>query len=280
MSRREFFRKARGGLTGLAAGTFLYTWRVEPHWVEIVERPLPIVGLPQQLAGKRLVQLSDLHAGPVVDQSFLKNSLERVAGLEPDIIALTGDFMTCVDVEEVPRAIDALQSLPSAPLGRLAVLGNHDYGHHHRQDRAADRLSAELERVGVQVLRNQVARIDELQIVGLDEYWTRRHDPDKAFGELDSSGPRLILCHNPDAVDRPVFESYRGWILAGHTHGGQCKPPFFRPPLNSAGNKRYVAGEYDVGPGRRMYINRGLGYLHRVRFNARPEITVFTLQRA
>src|SRR5262245_44066044 len=76
ISRRKFLRRSLRGLAAVSAGTFLYTWRVEPHWVEIVERSLPIARLPSSLVGKRLVQLSDIHAGPVVDQSFLIRSAE------------------------------------------------------------------------------------------------------------------------------------------------------------------------------------------------------------
>ena len=65
-----------------------------------------------------------------------------------------------------------------------------------------------------------------------------------------------------------------------HTHGGQCKAPFLAPPILPVRNKRYSAGEFDVGQGRRMYINRGIGHSIPVRFNARPEITVFTLASA
>jgi predicted MPP superfamily phosphohydrolase len=78
-------------------------------------------------------------------------------------------------------------------------------------------------------------------------------------------------------MDEHVWNGYRGWILSGHTHGGQCKPPFFAPPVIPVRNRRYTAGAFDLYDGRWLYINRGLGYLHRVRFNARPEITVFTL---
>ncbi|HEX2860069.1 MAG TPA: hypothetical protein VHN79_00430, partial [Lacunisphaera sp.] len=73
---------------------------------------------------------------------------------------------------------------------------------------------------------------------------------------------------------------YQGWILAGHTHGGQCKPPFLPPPLLPVRNRRYTAGEFDLGDGRKLYINRGLGHLLRVRFNVRPEVTVFRLAPA
>lgn len=97
----------------------------------------------------------------------------------------------------------------------------------------------------------------------------RRHRSKKGFHTPQPSD-------NPDAVARPIWSGYRGWILSGHTHGGQCKPPGFAPPLLPVANKRYTAGEFDLKDGRHLYINRGLGYLIRARFNARPEITAFT----
>ena len=69
-------------------------------------------------------------------------------------------------------------------------------------------------------------------------------------------------------------------MLAGHTHGGQCKPPFLPPPLLPVNNKRYVAGEVQVDAKRTLYISRGVGHLIRARFNVRPEITLFTLKAA
>lgn len=85
--------------------------------------------------------------------------------------------------------------------------------------------------------------------------------------------------HNPDAVERSGWESYSGWILAGHTHGGQCKPPFLPPPIVPVRNRRDTSGEFALKGGRRMYISRGVGHLMRVRFNARPERTLFELKR-
>lgn len=118
-----------------------------------------------------------------------------------------------------------------------------------------------------------------LQIAGVDDLWSPNFAPEQVVPTLDAARAALVLCHNPDAMDRPDWAGYRGWILAGHTHGGQCKPPFLPPPLTPVVNKRYTAGEFDLFDGRRLYINRGLGYLHRIRFNVRPEITVFTLTR-
>ena len=81
-------------------------------------------------------------------------------------------------------------------------------------------------------------------------------------------------------MDCEVGQGYEGWILAGHTHGGQCKPPFLPPPLLPVKNRRYVAGEYALAGSRSLYINRGVGHLMQVRFNVRPEITVFQLAKA
>jgi predicted MPP superfamily phosphohydrolase len=98
--------------------------------------------------------------------------------------------------------------------------------------------------------------------------------------QLPSGAAALALSHNPDTADLPGWDAYSGWILAGHTHGGQCKPPFLPPPLLPVQNRRYSAGEFALSGGRRLYISRGLGHLLTVRFNVRPEITMFRLERA
>ena len=90
----------------------------------------------------------------------------------------------------------------------------------------------------------------------------------------------MVLVHNPDAADELRWPDYHGWMLAGHTHGGQCKPPFLPPPLLPVRNRRYVSGAVAVDASRTLYISRGIGHLIRARFNVRPEITLFTLRTA
>ncbi len=90
----------------------------------------------------------------------------------------------------------------------------------------------------------------------------------------------IVLCHNPDVCDLDVWNGYEGWILAGHTHGGQCRPPFLDAPVLPVKNKKYDSGEIDLEDGRKLYINRALGHLWQVRFNVRPEITIFELEKA
>jgi predicted MPP superfamily phosphohydrolase len=129
-------------------------------------------------------------------------------------------------------------------------------------------------------LRNTRRDVSGLTLVGIDDLWGPNFRPVEATAKLAPDAPVIALCHNPDAADGRVWGNFQGWILSGHTHGGQCKPPFLPPPLLPVSNKRYTAGAFDLGDGRSLYINRGLGHLLRVRFNVRPEITLFTLVRA
>jgi predicted MPP superfamily phosphohydrolase len=130
------------------------------------------------------------------------------------------------------------------------------------------------------MLRNRVHEVEGLQIVGLDDLWAKRFEPTEAFAGYDDRRPAIALSHNPDTVDLPVWEQYEGWILAGHTHGGQCKAPFLPPPLLPVRNRRYTQGEFSLGGNRSLYISRGVGHLLPVRINVRPEVTLFELRAA
>jgi predicted MPP superfamily phosphohydrolase len=261
ITRRQLLRRTAAAVVASGGLTFGYTWRIEPHWVQVVRRTLPIEQLPDAMIGKTLIQISDLHIGPIVDDDYMGATLRKVSSLNADILAITGDFMT--------------------KLATIGIVGNHDYSASWNNNAVADRLARRLNDSGVRMLRNQLLDIGGLQIVGVDEFWSDNFNPRIPIDQLDPTRAKLALCHNPDGMDVPgAWTGYKGWILAGHTHGGQCKPPFFDPPVTPVKNKRYTSGEFDLFDGRRLYINRGLGYLHRVRFNARPEITVFELTRA
>ena len=114
----------------------------------------------------------------------------------------------------------------------------------------------------------------------MDDVWATRMDPARALATADSDRATLVLSHNPDSADLPGWGGYAGWILSGHTHGGQCKPPFLPPPILPVRNARYTAGAFDLAGNRSLYISRGVGHLTQVRFNVRPEVTVFELQAA
>jgi predicted MPP superfamily phosphohydrolase len=289
LSRRRFLAAGAASL-GVAAATGIWTWRIEPHLVEVVRRPMPLVGLPPALHGRTLLQLSDLHVGPV-SSAYLIDTLREAALLRPDVVALTGDFVTYRSAAEARELARGLRHLPRGRLATVASLGNHDYGDGWRDLRVAEAVARVVADAGARVLRNEAIDVHGLQLAGLGDFWSPefrdvtadvRGATDRGavrlLRTLDPARPAVVLSHNPDSADAPVWGDVRGWVLAGHTHGGQCKPPFLPPPILPVRNTRYSAGAFDVGGGRTLYVNRGLGHLIRVRFNARPELTLFTLE--
>jgi predicted MPP superfamily phosphohydrolase len=300
-SRRQFLI-AGGAALASAAAVGVYTWQIEPHWVELVRRPMPLPDLPTSLVGRTVLQLSDLHVGPRVDSGYLIETLQEASRLTPDVVLLTGDFITYRSPARFDELARVVAHAPRGRLATVAALGNHDFGIAWRQLDVADHVTDVLRGIGMMVLRNDVADVEGLQIVGLGDYWTPDFGPARpvrtllsapphaagapelrdavnTLDRLDRAKPTIVLCHNPDALDEPIWGDLRGWVLAGHTHGGQCKPPFLPPPVLPVRNRRYTSGVFSVAPGRTLYINRGLGHLIQVRFNARPEVTLFTLER-
>ncbi len=281
MNRRVFI--GAGATLAAGVGVFGYTTIIEPHWLEIVRRDLPISRLPESLEGATLAHVSDLHTCSYVDESYLTESLDRLKPVAPDIVAFTGDFVSWEEHISERTKIEQLQRvlshLPNGRLATLGVPGNHDYGNTWRDGSIALRISSAVSETGMRVLRNEVATVEGLDIIGVDDLWSGRGNPADAFAKRASESA-IALCHNPDAMDDLSWHGYAGWILAGHTHGGQCKPPFLPPPVLPVKNRRYTSGEIEVDPSRRLYISRGVGHLLKARFNVRPEITVFTLRTA
>lgn len=260
-------------------GMCLYTWRIGPHHVEFVRRAMPVEDLPASLEGRTLAQVSDIHVGPQVSDDYLFRVFDRLREAAPDVIAYTGDFVSLEpDIGRHARRV--YERIPLGKLTTVGVLGNHDYGHAWADTAFASWMAQLLAGVGVTVLRNEIADVAGLQVVGMDDLWARQFDPARAFASLDRGRAAIALSHNPDTADMDGWSGYEGWILSGHTHGGQCKPPFLPPPLLPVLNRRYTAGEFDVGNNLRLYVNRGVGHLLPVRFNVRPEVTLFTLHRA
>ena len=265
------------------AALISYTAIIEPHWLEIVRRDLSITNLPAGLEGMTLAQVSDLHACSYVDEEYLTRSLDRLKALAPDMVAFTGDFITWEhdrsDGVKLAQLRRVLSHFPQGRLGTVGILGNHDYGETWKDTNIASRIAAVATAAGIQVIRNEVAPIAGLDIIGIDDLWSGRASPRLAI-ERRGNPAAIALCHNPDALDELPWDGFDGWVLAGHTHGGQCKPPFLPPPVLPVKNRRYTSGEVKVDQHRTLYISRGVGHLFQVRFNVRPEITLFTLRRA
>jgi hypothetical protein len=279
MNRRRFLRLGAGALaTGATLGA--YSRWVEPHWLEVTHRRLAVPALPTDLAGRSLVQISDLHTGPRVDETYLVSVLELVKGLRPDIVAFTGDAITYRAPRHLDQLARVLEHLPHGAMATVGTLGNHDYGPGWSHAEIASAVETRARNAGMTVLRNDVTRVGGLALAGFDDLWAKRFEARGTIARLAPGEPAIALCHNPDAVDLPGWEGFHGPILAGHTHGGQVRPPFLPPLVVPVRNKRYTAGWFDLHDGRGMYISRGIGHLWKIRFCVRPEVTVFTLAPA
>ncbi len=279
MKRRNFI-KGLSGLAGLTALTGLYIWRIEPFWLEFVHKNMPVTNLPKQLVGKTLIQISDIHVGNRFDFQYIIDSFKKAQKLKPDFVAYTGDYVTYESPEQFEQLKKVLKFATKGKYGTVGILGNHDYGKGWKENAVAEEIISILKNSKIIILRNEQKEFAGLNFIGLDDLWGANFHPKHATDLYDAKKANIALCHNPDVCDLDVWNGYQGWILSGHTHGGQFKPPFLPPPLLPVENNRYSAGEIDLDDGRILYINRALGNLWPLRFNVRPEITVFRLARA
>lgn len=267
---------------GCVTAAGLYARFVEPEWLEFVHHDLPLRGLPKELDGGVLAQLSDLHVGREVSSDYLRRTFDAVRARAPEFVVVTGDWVTYDGDMRFDELARVLESFPLGTLGTFGILGNHDYGSRWRHAPVAEAVSRRATDAGITMLRNEAAMVRGLTLIGVDDLWGPNFPPNCELLAGDAMVGRepIVLCHNPDAADEAIMRCHRGWMLAGHTHGGQCRPPFLPPPVLPVRNRRYTAGEFDLPGGRMLYINRGIGHLMPVRFNARPEVTLHRLQVA
>ncbi len=281
MNRRKFIKRTAWGLTGIGLFSGIYAWQIEPFWLEFVNVKMPVKHLPNELAGKTLMQISDIHIGQRFDYHHVINSFKKAKEYNPDFVVYTGDYVsTYKDEVQYSKLEEVLSSAVLGKMGTIGILGNHDYGRNWAQNEVADRISEMLVGNGIQVIRNEHTKLHGLNFIGFDDYWGPNFNPNQAMNGFDKSISNIVLCHNPDVCDLDIWNDYNSWILSGHTHGGQVKPPFLPAPMLPVKNKKYTAGLFDLDNDRILYINRALGHLWQVRFNVRPEITIFELLKA
>lgn len=279
MNRRKFIKKTAKATVGLGVLTGLYTWRIEPFWLEFVKKKMSISNLPKNLVGKTLMQISDIHIGNRFDYNYIIDAFKKAKKFEPDFVVYTGDYVSYENEKQFEQLDEVLKHIVKGKKATVGILGNHDYGKNWAEQDVADQISSQLTNSGMTLLKNSQSNFEGLNIIGLDDFWGLNFAPEKVMNTYDHTKANLLLCHNPDVCDLDVWNGYQGWILSGHTHGGQCKPPFLNAPILPVKNKKYSQGELNLGDGRTLYINRALGHLWQVRFNVRPEITVFELER-
>lgn len=284
LSRRRFLVTGGRAVAG-AALAGVYANRLEPFWLDVTLHRMPLHGLPAALHGATLAQLSDLHVGGLMDDRYVTRVLERVRRMEPDFVLYTGDQVTQrLGGDPFGRLERVMRHAARGRLGTFGVLGNHDGGRGYLdtpfEPALADTVTRILERAGVTMLRNRSTEVAGLTFAGTDDLWSGRFDLPAALAGVRPGAPLVMLAHNPDAADRPEWRDERGWILAGHTHGGQVRLPWLPPPVLNVKNRRYASGAFRLPGGRAMYVSRGVGFVTPLRFGARPEVPVFTLERA
>lgn len=257
----------------------LYSWQIEPFWLEFVQRKLPIKNLPENLEGKILMQISDLHVGNRFDWNFLIESFQKAQKFNPDFVVYTGDYVNHGTSEDHKNLKKVMEKAVFGTLGTFGIMGNHDYGKNWKDVGSSEEICHILENSGVTMLKNEQKESHGLNFIGFDDLWSPNFDPMKVMKDYNSEKANIVLCHNPDVCDKDVWNGYQGWILSGHTHGGQCRIPGVVTPILPVQNRKYISGEIDLQDGRMLYINRALGHSFQVRFMVRPEITVFKLER-
>lgn len=234
---------------------------------------LPVAGLHPALAGFKIVQLSDLHFMPFTPLSLIQEAVTAANALQPDLIVLTGDYVTH-DAETIFGMTKVLAQL-NARYGVFAVLGNHD-------TRAGARIVRQgIGEAGITVLHNRGLALTvgtgTLNLAGVDDCLWGHPDLNAALDGLDAAAPTLLLAHEPDVIDNFSRDGRVTLQLSGHTHGGQVRLPILGTPVLPRLGEKYVAGLYQVNDSR-LYVNRGVGMVSLpIRFNCPPEITAITL---
>jgi predicted MPP superfamily phosphohydrolase len=278
LTRRQFL-----GLSGIAVvGVGLYAGEIARHEIDITHRTIVIPGLPESFHGFRIVQVSDIHLKEFTEASFLKLVLHEVNALKPDLVALTGDYVSYGPIER-KRSIGwayecgELLTRIQCPL-RYAILGNHDCI--VNEAAAIDALTSH----GIPVLNNAAVPLERegarIWLAGLADAIGGNPGPDfnKAIPKTAARDKEkvILMGHEPDIA--PAAAKFNvDLMLSGHTHGGQVRIPFV-PPMNLPPlGKRYVEGRFQIGP-MQLYVNRGIGTVGLpFRLNCPPEITVLTL---
>jgi predicted MPP superfamily phosphohydrolase len=262
-----------------------YGRHIEPTWLELTSHDVIIPDLPLAFDGFRIAHLTDFHAGRRVPSSYLWEAVELANAQGANLVALTGDFIHAgfKHVERVASIVGRL----TAPDGVFAVLGNHDYsvrnalGFRRHRD-LPDTIASALERHCIRVLRNQAVTLcragGSLHLVGVDDLWSRSCDVHAAFSDVAAESPIVLLAHNPHTVTHLAGRRC-DLALSGHTHGGQVNWPGLGRFFLSRNGRRFAAGMYEHAE-TRLYVNRGVGFGVRFRFNVRPEVAVFRLCRA
>ena len=247
---------------------------IEPFRLTVEHRQIHLSRLPRELDGFRIVQLSDIHHSPFTSRAQIERAVETANSLQPDLIALTGDYVSKERSYAAPCA-ELLGTL-RARHGVFAVLGNHD----HWTDAAliTDLFRAE----GITVLVNQGMRFENkgasFWLAGVDDTMVGLEDLSLALAGSSEHEMKLLLAHNPIILRRAARAGV-DLVLSGHTHGGQVSLRSERNKFNRP-RRRLLKGLARRGE-TQIYVTRGLGtVVLPVRFGCPPEVSLLELRTA
>lgn len=271
MKRRRFLKSTLYSSAFALVG--FYPTFIERRKVLVNRYQISIADLPPSFHGFTLAHLTDIHLGSFVSKSFIEEVVHNTNMLGPDAIVCTGDYVLGRDTTEEIDTVWPILSKLKAKYGVYSVLGNHD---HHAD---LNRSLYWLERSG-QNIRHKCKPIykgkERIIIGGSGDYWYDRLDIDNTFSCTDERDCRLLLSHNPDAIDTQ-FDTPLSLVMSGHTHGGQVVIPFFGPPVLPVKNKHYSSGLITTSKAK-LFISKGIGCSGLpVRFNCYPEIALLEL---
>jgi predicted MPP superfamily phosphohydrolase len=253
---------------------------VEAHQFEITQPQIQLAKLPRSFHGLRMAQLSDVHHSPFLSQPEIAEAVRCVNALQPEIIVLTGDYVSH-SREYIGACAEVLGEL-RAPLGVYAVLGNHD----HWTD--GPEMAAALERQNIRVLTNEHCKIEangaHIRLLGVDDLLTKHANLPQALAGTSRDETRILLSHNPTII-REAARAGIDLVLSGHTHGGQINWRLLtgreeRRRWLRRKSRRFMRGHSQLGD-TQIYVNRGLGtVVVPMRYGCTPEITLMELQTA
>jgi uncharacterized protein len=284
ISRRRVLKTLFLGTAGMA----VYAGEIERHWIDIVHRDIRIAGLPHEFDGMTIAQLSDIHLDEYTEPFLLREAVDHINRMQPDMVLLTGDYVSA-EVLSKKMTMGAAWHCANM-LGQIrcpqkfAILGNHDI------IAGGNEIAEAIASHGIPVLRNGFLPIERggsrIWLAGLDDPVLGKPDPDQAMPRAicnQTREPIILMCHAPDFIDpllhHPASRSV-ALVLSGHTHGGQVRLPFVGALHLPPGGRKYVEGWFEMG-NVQLYVNRGIGAVGvPFRFNCRPEITRFRLRSA
>ena len=257
----------------LAAPTGIYAHEMEPEEIQVSRFDVRIKGLPKGADGITIGHISDTHCDSPRAAGRAARAANLLRAQKPDIVVLTGDYITHNPHRRMAAAATALQPLSDAPLGAFAVMGNHDWW-----SGDPEFVARQLQGAGFHVLRNGSIPIldhERLWMVGLEQRCDDLQDPAVAFYDVPRDAIKLLLIHEPDYAD----EAPKGCSLqfSGHSHGGQVRIPGLPPIHTPTYGRRYPEG-LQQAKNHLVYTTRGVGMVHpKFRLFCPPEVGLLHL---